>query len=308
VRLIPWDEGIGLGRGADILGAVLVTGGLMLAVYAIVKATDYGWGSGHTLGFGAAALALLAAFFVREARIANPLIPLRIFRSRNVAGANVVQILMIAGLFGMFFVGTLYMQRVLHYSPIEVGLAFLPVALGIGSLSLGLSARLNMRFGERATLIPGLVLMVAGLALLARVPVHADYLNDILPSMVLLGVGGGVAYPSLMTFAMSSATQTDSGLASGLVNTTLQVGGALGLAVLATLSATRTKDLIATGETAANALTGGFHLVLVVGAGIVAVAVVVAATVLRASPAAANAEKRGRPDDTKLAYSEAAQL
>jgi EmrB/QacA subfamily drug resistance transporter len=308
VRLLDRDKGIGFGRGgADILGAGLVTSGLMLAVYAIVKVPDYGWASAHTLGFGAAALALLAGFFVRESRAANPLIPLRIFRSRNVTGANIVQILMVAGLFGMFFLGALYMQRVLGYSPIEVGLAFLPVALAIGTLSLGFSARLNTRFGARATLIPGLTLIAAGLALFARVPVHADYLTDMLPSMLLLGIGAGLSFPSLMTLAMSSATESDSGLASGLVNTSLQVGGALGLAVLATLSTTRTKDLITSGDSAANALTSGFHLVLAIGAVVVAVAVVFAATVLRSAEAIELQEAEpDRLPEEEPAYSEAA--
>src|SRR5437764_266824 len=305
-RLLDRDVGLGLGRGADVLGAGLVTGGLMLAVYAIVKVPDSGWGSAHTLGFGGAALALLVSFVVREARTANPLIPLRIFRSRNVAGANVVQILMVAGLFGMFFLGALYMQRVLGYGPIDVGLAFLPVALAIGTLSLGFSARLNTRFGPRATLIPGLALIVAGLALFARVPVHADYLVDMFPSMVLLGVGAGLSFPSVMTLAMSSATPSDSGLASGLVNTSLQVGGALGLAVLATLSTTRTKDLVASGDSAATALTGGFHLVLVIGAGLVAVAVALAVGWLRPTPAVAEAGEPAELENAEPALSEAA--
>ena len=211
--------------------------------------------------------------------------PLRIFRFRNVTGANLVQILMVAGLFGMFFLGVLYLQRVLGYDAIETGVAFLPVSLGIGILSLGFSARLNMRFGAKATLLPGLVLIVAGLALFARAPVDGEYVVDVLPVMLLLGVGAGLSFPSLMTLAMSGATQSDSGLASGLVNTSLQVGGALGLAVLATLSTTRTENLLADGEGRASALTGGFHLAFIIAASLVAVAVVVAATVLQGEPA-----------------------
>src|SRR5919106_2547255 len=229
VRLIDSDEGIGLARGADVLGAVLITAGLMLLVYTIVEATEYGWGSAHTLGFGAVSVGLLVAFVVRELRARIPLMPLRIFRSRNVSGANLVQALMVGGLFGMFFLGALYLQRVLGYGTIEVGLAFLFVALAIGAFSLGLSAWLITRFGGRATLLPGLVLVVAGLAWFARVPVDATYLSDLLPAMLLLGIGAGLAFPSLMTLAMSGATRSDSGLASGLVNTTQQVGGALGL-------------------------------------------------------------------------------
>jgi EmrB/QacA subfamily drug resistance transporter len=291
VRLIDREKGIGLRQGADVAGAVLVTSSLMLTVYTIVQASDHGFGSVRTLVLGAVALALLAGFVVREARTRTPLVPLRIFRSRNVSGANLVQILMVAGLFGMFFLGALYLQGVLGYDAIETGLAFLPVSVGIGVLSLGFSARLMARFGERATLLPGLVLIVAGLLLFARAPVDANYVVDVLPSMILLGVGAGVSFPALMTLAMSGATPSDSGLASGLVNTTQQVGGALGLAVLATLSSTRTDDLLASGESTASALTSGYHLAFVIGAGLVVVAFGVAATVLRSPEVAAASEE-----------------
>jgi EmrB/QacA subfamily drug resistance transporter len=177
VRLLAREDGIGFGEGADVLGAVLVTASLMLAVYTLVGASDYGWGSAHTVGFGAAALVLLVAFVIRQARAANPLVPLRIFRSRNVSGANIVQMLMVAGLFGMFFLGAIYLQRVLGYDALQVGLAFLPVALAIGLLSVGFSARLITRFGARATLLPGLLLIIAGLSLFARTPVDATYLD-----------------------------------------------------------------------------------------------------------------------------------
>jgi EmrB/QacA subfamily drug resistance transporter len=282
-RLVGKDRGIGLAGGADVAGAVLVTSALMLGVYTIVKAADFGWGDLHTLGFGALSVALLGAFVAREATAGTPLMPLRIFRFRNVTGANLVQILMVAGLFGMFFLGVLYLQDVLGYDAIETGVAFLPVSLTIGVLSLGFSARLNMRFGARATLLPGLVLIVAGLALFARAPVDGTYVVDVLPVMLLLGVGAGLSFPSLMTLAMSGATPSDSGLSSGLVNTSLQVGGALGLAVLATLSSTRTDSLLADGEGRAEALTGGYHLAFIVAAGLVTVAVIAAATVLQPS-------------------------
>src|SRR5918995_649663 len=189
VKLIGRDQGIGLSQGADIPGAVLITGALMLAVYTIVKpAAEDGWGSTGALGFGALALALLAAFIAREATARTPLIPLRIFRSRNVSGANTVQALFVAGMFGMFFLGSLYMEQVLGYSALEIGLAFLPVALAIGVLSLGFSERLNMRFGAKPTLVVGQVLILAGLVLFAIAPVHATYLTDLLPPMLLLGV------------------------------------------------------------------------------------------------------------------------
>ena len=307
LRLVERDTGIGFRAGADVPGAVLVTGALMLAVYTILEVGDYGWLSLHTLGLGAVSIALLGAFIRRQGRIANPLVPLRLFRSRNVSGANVIQMLMVAGLFGMFFLGALYLERVLGYSALEIGLAFLPVALLIGVLSLGFSARLNMRFGARATLLPGLVFVLAGLALFSRAPVDAEYLTDLLPSMVLLGIGAGLSFPSLMTLAMSGATQDDAGLASGLVNTSLQVGGALGLAVLATLSDSRTEDLRAAGDSVTEALTGGYQLAFVIGAALVAVAIAVAFTVLRPeSEAAAEAEEIGTDLGAEPAYQEAA--
>jgi EmrB/QacA subfamily drug resistance transporter len=282
LRLVERDGEVpGLHRGVDIAGATLVTSALMLAVYTIVKAGDYGWGSGHTLGFGAGVLALLVAFVAREATARDPLIPLRMFRSRNVSGANLVQLLMIASLFGMFFLGVLFMQHVLGYSAVGTGVAFLPVSLGIGVLSLGFSARLNNRFGPKATLLPGLALLSLGLAWLARAPVNASYATDLLPSMILLGVGAGLSFPSLMTLSMSGANANDSGLASGLVNTTMQVGGAVGLAVLATLSTTRTGHLLAAGASHASALTGGYHLAWVISASVAAVALLIGASVLR---------------------------
>jgi MFS family permease len=304
-RLVGKDKGLGLKAGADVAGAVLVTSALMLGVYTIVKAADHGWGSTHTLGLGALSIALLVGFVVREATARTPLMPLRIFRFRNVTGANVVQILMVAGLFGMFFLGVLYLQRVLGYDAIETGVAFLPVSLAIGILSLGFSARLNMRFGAKATLLPGLVLIVAGLALFTRAPVDGSYVVDVLPTMLLLGVGAGLSFPSLMTLAMSGATQSDSGLASGLVNTSLQVGGALGLAVLATLSATRTENLLSDGQSTAEALTGGYHLAFIIAASLVALAIVIATTVLQSSAAVEEAEQ---PDAAGVepAFSEAA--
>jgi len=281
VRLLEPDRGIGLRAGADVAGAALVTAGLMLAVYTIVGAADHGWGSARTLGLGAGALVLLAGFVARQATAANPLVPLRIFRSRNVSGANIVQTLMIAGMFGMFFLGALFLQGVLGYDALEVGLAFLPVALAIGLLSLSVSPRLIMRVGAKATLLPGLALIAAGLALLQRAPIDAAYLPDIFPSMLMLGVGAGLAFPALMTLAMSGATPRDSGLASGLVNTTQQVGGALGLAVLATLATSRTDRLLADGDGAASALTDGYHLAFGIGAGLAVVGLLVAAAVLR---------------------------
>jgi EmrB/QacA subfamily drug resistance transporter len=280
-RLLDREEGIGFGEGADIPGAVLITSSLLLGVYTIVKpAAELGWGSVQTLGLGAVSLVLLVAFVVREARASNPLVPLRIFRSRNVSGANVIQVLSVAGMFGMFFLGALYLERVLGYGPLQIGLAFLPVTIVMGTLSVRYAERLIMNFGARTTLIPGLVLIGAALALFAQAPADGSYVRHVLPVMILLGFGGGAAFPTLMTLAMSGATQSDAGLASGLVNTTAQVGGALGLAVLATLSATRSESLIGGGKATAAALTSGYHLAFLIGAGLIAVAIAVAVTVL----------------------------
>jgi EmrB/QacA subfamily drug resistance transporter len=300
LRLVEGDEGLGFREGADVPGAVLVTGALMLGVYTILEAGDQGWGSAHTLGLGGVSLALLAAFIVRQGRIPNPLMPPRLFRSRNVTGANIIQALFVSGMFGMFFLGALYMQRVLGYDALEVGLAFLPVTVVIGTLSLGFSERLNMRFGPRATLIPSLVFIAAALLLFARTPVDATYVTDLLPVMLLLGTGAGLAFPALMTLSMSGATPADAGLASGLVNTTLQVGGAIGLAVLTTLATERTNGLLADGGSTASALNSGYHLAYVIGAVLVVVAIAVALTVLCPKPPVVD-EAEG-----ELVYSEAA--
>jgi EmrB/QacA subfamily drug resistance transporter len=281
LRLIADDRGIGLREGADVAGALLVTVALMLGVYTIVEAADHGWGSLHTLGFGAISLALLAGFIARQATAAKPLMPLRMFRSRNVSGANVIQFLMVAGLFGMFVLGALYMQRVLGYDAIGTGFAFLPVSVGIGALSFAVAPRLIMRFGARAVLIPSLIMLMAALALLTRTPVDGDYLVDLLPAMILFGIGAGMSFPALMTLAMSGASPSDAGLASGLVNTTQQVGGALGLAVLTTLATERTDGLLRDGTSTASALTEGYQLAFAVGAALLVAAVALAAFVLK---------------------------
>jgi EmrB/QacA subfamily drug resistance transporter len=281
LRLLHKDTGTGFSRGPDIPGAVLITSSLMLGVYTIVEpAARYGWGGGRTLGLAATALALLVAFVVREASARSPLMPLRIFRSRAVTGANVVQALTVAGMFGMFFLGVLYLQRVLGYDALTTGLAFLPTTVVMGTLSLRYSEQLIMRFGARAMILPGLALIAAGLALFARVPVDGDYVTDVLPPMILLGIGIGISFPALATLAMSGATESDAGLASGLINTTTQVGAALGLAVLATLSATHSAGMIRKGESTVVALASGYQLALLVGAGLVVAAIVVALATL----------------------------
>jgi EmrB/QacA subfamily drug resistance transporter len=279
-RFIEPDLALGLGEGADWLGAVLITAALMLGVYGIVESNQYGLASVQTIGFGAVAIALLTAFVIRQAVIRNPILPLRLFRSRTLTVANAAQALMIVGMFGMFFFGSLDFERVLHYGPLAIGLAFLPVAVTMGALSADGTARLIMRFGAQRVLIAGQILIMAALVLLTRGPVHSDYLRDLLLPMVLMGIGGGLAFPSLAMLAMADATPEHSGLASGLLNTTAQVGGALGLAVLATVSTGRTGQLLSRGADLASAQSGGFHLAWAIGAVLVVAALVLAVTLL----------------------------
>jgi EmrB/QacA subfamily drug resistance transporter len=310
LRYVERDEGIGLRAGADVAGGALVTASLMLGVYTILETADYGWGSARTLGLGALAIALLAAFIVRESRTPNPLVPLGIFRSREIAGANAVQVLTVAGMFGMFFLGVLYLQRVLKYDALETGLAFLPVSTLIGILSLGFSARLTQRYGAAAVVLPGLALIAVGLLGFARAPVDGSYLTDLLPVMIPLGIGAGLFFPAVTTLAMSGVTPSQSGLASGLLNTSLQVGGSIGLAVLATLAATRTDNLAADGTSTASALTGGYHFAFVIAAGLVVAAMLVTVAVLwRGRLRGAEQEAESRPIEfsgAEPAYSEAA--
>jgi EmrB/QacA subfamily drug resistance transporter len=281
LRLVEGRRGIGLKHGADIPGAFLITASLMIGVYTILGINEHGWLATQTLVLSAISFVLGAVFVARQARIANPLMPLRLFRSRNVAGANTIQALLVAGMFGMFFLGALYLQRVLGYDALEVGLAFLPATLVMGTLSLRFSERLIMRFGPRTTLIPGVLMIGAGLLLFARTPVDGIYARDVLPPMLLIGAGVGSGFPALMTLAMSGATPQDSGLASGLVNTSMQVGGAIGLAVLATLATERTDTQLSEGISNLAALNAGYHVAYLVGAALVTVAAVVAVVVLR---------------------------
>jgi EmrB/QacA subfamily drug resistance transporter len=280
LRLLPAAPGLaGQGR-LDVGGAVTVTASLMLAVYAIVNGNEVGWTSGRTLGLLAAAAALLTAFLSIEGRVRAPLMPLRLFRLRNVATANVVGILWAAAMFAWFFLSALYLQLVLGYSPLQVGLAFLPSNVIMAAFSIGLSAKLVMRFGIRVPLAAGLLLAAAGLALFARLPVEGNFVVDVLPSMILLGFGAGMALNPVLLAAMSDVAPEESGLASGIVNTSFMMGGALGLAVLASVAASRTDTLAAT-HTHVAALTGGYHVAFVIGALFAAGAAVIGGTRLR---------------------------
>jgi EmrB/QacA subfamily drug resistance transporter len=285
-RLVQREPGLGVGEGADVIGAALITVTLMLGVYTIVQSADHGWGSARTITLGIVSLGLLAVFVRRQSRARNPLMPLTIFRSRNISGANVVQMLMMAGLFGQFFLGALYLQRVLGYTEIAIGLAYLPIAGGIAVLSVRATPLLVTRFGARTVLLPGLLLLLVGLGLWTQVPVGGSYWPDIFPAMLAIGVGAGLTFPAVTTLAMAGVDPRDAGLASGLANTTQQVGGALGLAILATISSARSNRLADHDLSAARSLTSGYHLAFTVGAALVLTAGVIAATVLRAEPAA----------------------
>ena len=266
LRLLPAARASnGKGR-LDVGGAVLVTVALVLAVYAIVDGNHAGWGSGQTLGLLGGAAVLLALFALLESRVRDPLVPLALFRRRNVATANVVGVLWAAAMFAWFFLSALYLQLVLGYSPLQVGLAFLPANLIMGALSIGLSAKLVLRFGFRPPLAVGLGLAAVGLLLFVRAPVHGSFLVDVLPSMILLGLGAGMAFNPMLLAAMSEVAPEESGLASGVVNTAFMMGGALGLAVLASIAASRTDTLAANGDGSLVALTGGYHAAFLVGA------------------------------------------
>jgi EmrB/QacA subfamily drug resistance transporter len=280
----------------DLAGALTVTASLVSAVYAIVNGNEVGWLTGRTLGLLAASGGLLAIFLGIEARVPSPLVPLRLFRLRNIAVSNAVGVLWAGAMFAWFFLTALYLQLVLGYSPLEVGLAFLPGNLIMGAMSIGLSARLVLRFGIRPPLAAGLLLAALGLLLLARAPVDGNFAMDVLPSMILLGLGAGTAFNPVLLAAMSEVEPTEAGLASGLVNTSFMMGGALGLAVLASLAASRTDVLLADGESPAAALTGGYHVAFFVGALFAAAAAGLGALLLRVrAPQAA-----GEPEEAAV--------
>ncbi|HEY7380427.1 MAG TPA: MFS transporter [Gaiella sp.] len=266
LRVIPVADAMAGARQLDVAGAVTVTASLMLAVYAIVNGNEEGWGSVQTVGLLAASAALLVLFLVIEARVRSPLVPLRLFRLRNIAVSNTVGVLWAAAMFAWFFLSALYLQLVLGYSPLEVGLAFLPGNLIMGALSLGLSAKLVTRFGIRLPLAAGLSLAAVGLLLFARAPVDGTFVVDVLPSMILLGLGAGMAFNPVLLAAMSDVEPAEAGLASGVVNTSFMMGGALGLAILASLAASRTDTLLASGDDSLVALAGGYHAAFLVGA------------------------------------------
>jgi MFS family permease len=282
--LVDENAGIGLRDGVDVLGAILVTGSLMLAVYAIVESADAGWGSPRTIATAAAAIAVFAAFIALEARLRHPLIPLAALRSRDLSSANLVRMLLIFAVNGQFFIGVLYMQHLLGYTPLGTGLAFLPLTIVLGPFALVITTRLVTHVGPKATMLPGMPFVLVGLLVFARAPLHAQYGRDLLPALILLGVGQGLAFLPTVTLAMSGATNENAGLRSGLVNVSQQMGGALGVAVLATVSTSRTNRLLGDGSAHDPALLAGYHLAYIVAAVVVAAATIVAVTLIRSRP------------------------
>ena len=291
VRLLPADNVTAGDRRVDIAGAVTVTGSLMLAVYAIVNGNEVGWGTGQTLGMLAASAVLLGAFLVIESRVSQPLMPLGLFKHRTLATANGVAVLLAGSMFAWFFLTALYLQLVLGYSPLQVGLAFLPSSLIMGAFSLGLSAKLVMRFGIKPPMVAGMLFMAAGLMLYARLPVDGSFVVDILPGSVLLGIGAGMGFNPLLLAAMGDVEPTEAGLASGVVNTAFMMGGALGLAVLASLSTSRSDKLLASGDDLQTALTGGYHAAFLIGSLFAIAGAALGGLLIRAEkPAAMHAE------------------
>ena len=292
--LIDETEGIGLRQGVDIVGSVLVTAAMVLGVYSIVTAAEYGWASVHTLGFGGAAVTLLASFLVLEGRITNPIMPLRILRIRSLVGASVARAMLATGMFATFFLGTLYLQHVRGYSAIGTGLAFLPWSISLGVLSLGITARLMHRFGPRRTLIPGMVAIVAALVLMANTGQNASYFPELFGAYLLFGIGAGTSFMPLVTIAMSEVPPQDAGLASGIANVSMQISAAIGLAALGTISSGHSTALVAQGYPLSSALTGGYQLSFGIAAACVAVGLLVVLVVLRPLGARHDAPVTGR--------------
>jgi EmrB/QacA subfamily drug resistance transporter len=287
--LIEEHEGLGLRRGFDVVGSLLVSAATVVGIYAIVTAAEMGWTSVHTLGFGAAAIALLATFFVVEARIENPILPLRILHLRSLTGASAARGLVATGMFTTFFFGALYLQHVKGYSAFNTGLAFLPSTLTLAMLSLGISARLMRSFGPRGLLIPGLATITVALLLMASTDQNTAYFPGIFGAYLLFGIGAGMTFMPLTTIMMSEVPATDAGIASGVGNVTMQVGGAFGLAALGTIASDHSRTLVAHGQTVISALTGGYQLGFGIAAACVATGLIIVLVVLRA-PRAARAQ------------------
>jgi len=283
-------------QGVDIAGSILVSAAMMLGIYAIVTASDQGWASDHTVGFGAAAVFLLMVFFWLEARLENPILPVRILRLRSLIGASAARTMLATGMFTTFFLGALYLQHVKGYSAIGTGLAFLPSTLTVGVLSSGISARLMRAFGPRALLIPGLLTITTALFLLSTANEQAAYFPGLFGAYLLFGIGAGMSFMPLMTIMMAEVPAADAGIASGVANVTMQVGAAFGLAALGTISTDRSRVLIAQGQSAASALTSGYQLGFAIAAACVAVGLLIVVVVLRSPAEARNRQRTMEPE------------
>jgi EmrB/QacA subfamily drug resistance transporter len=303
-RLIAENRGLGLGKGIDVVGSVLVTAALVLGVYTIVTASSAGWGSVHTLGLGGLAVGLLAAFLLLEARLRNPIMPLHILRLRSLSTASAVRAVLGTGVFSSFFFGALYLGHILQYSPTSTGMAFLPLSLGIGTSSLGVTARLMARFGPKRVLLGGLLLTTAGLALLSAAGEHAGYFPGLFMAFLLLGIGAGNSFMPLLTMAMAEVPRRDSGLASGISNVAMQVSAAIGLAALGTIATDRSQALIAEGYDLTTALAAGYRLAFAISTVAMAIGLVAAVAIL-GSPGAGRAEHAARPVSTVVEALEA---
>jgi EmrB/QacA subfamily drug resistance transporter len=304
--LIPEGKGIGLGHGVDWLGSALVTLSLMTGVYAIVQATSYGWISSQVLSFAALAIALMGAFLTLEARTPNPIMPLRILHLRSLIGASVVRGFLVTGMYSTFFLGTLYLEHVLHYSALQTGMAFLPWTVTVGILSLGVTARMVARFGPMRVLVAGMSTAILGLGLLGTTGLHTSFFPTIFLAYFLIGLGIGSAFMPLLTIAMADVPTADAGLGSGITNVSQQVAGALGLAVLGTIATNRSKALEAHGHALAGSLIGGYHLAFAIGATSIAVGIVTALVVLRTRAALAESKipVEPTPETAELADAE----
>jgi EmrB/QacA subfamily drug resistance transporter len=294
--LIPEDHGLGLEHGVDWLGSVLVTASLMIGVYAIVQATSHGWGSSEVLGFGAVAVALMAAFLTVEALIENPIMPLRILRVRGLTGASVVRGFLVTGMYSTFFLGTLYLEHVRHYSALQTGLAFLPWTMTVGALSLGITARLVNRFGALRVLLVGMATVIVGLLLISTAGVHTGFFPTIFLAFFAIGLGIGSAFMPLLTIAMADVPAADAGLGSGITNVAQQVAGALGIAVLGTIATSHSKALALAHRSLASSLVSGYHIAYVIGAVSVLAGIVITLLVLRRPDARAAARASTYPD------------
>lgn len=302
--LIKENAGLGVREGLDVTGSLLMTSSLVIGIYAVVKASTYGWLSGHTLGFGAVSVVLMSAFLVLESRVAKPIMPLRILKLRSLTASSVVRGLTFAAMFAIFFFGALYLEKVLGYAPLRTGIAFLPMTLAMAAMSLGLTSRLLIRFGPMKLLVPGMTAVIVGLVLLSRAPVHADYFVSILPAFLLIGLGMSVSAVPLLTIAMADVPKNDAGLASGIVNVSMWLASSVGLAIFGTLAASKTTALVAQGQSQASALTAGYHVTFFIGAILAAMGLIVTLVVLR-GPAKEVVEAQSAPSlESELDQSE----